>query len=102
MQRTSNRYRFNRLWVGLLIGILLPCICFLLIYLIGYNQATLIGFIEQSYSALALPKFIGLSVIANLVAFHIFLKRQWWKGTKGIIAATLLYTLVVVVFKIME
>ena len=90
--------KWNKLWIGLALGVLLPVIAFLLIYFIGYGaKYPLWDFVRQSYNVLVLTKMLSLCIIPNLGAFYFFLNREFWYATRGIILATLLCTLALVI-----
>jgi hypothetical protein len=91
--------RFNKFWIGLTLGILLPLITFLLIYLIGYSETPFSEFLKFAFVMGALAKFLGLCVVPNLAIFYLFLNKEYWYATRGVITSTLLCTLGVVVLK---
>ena len=90
---------WNKFWIGLIIGMVLPLVCFSLVFLIGYSETPFGEFLEYAFVMKALPKILSLCTIPNLAVFYLFLNKEYWYGTRGIIAATLLCTLVVVVIK---
>lgn len=91
--------RWNQLWIGLALGIVLPIVVFLLIYLFGYSETPFGEFLEYAFVMRALPKILGLCAIPNLAIFYLFLNREFWNATRGVIAATMLCTLSVVAVK---
>lgn len=91
--------RWNKLWIGLALGTVLPLIVFLLIYLFGYSKTPFGEFLEYAFVMKALPKILGLCAIPNLAIFYLFLNREFWNATRGVIAATMLCTLAVVAVK---
>ncbi len=91
--------RWNKFWIGLALGIILPLIVFLLVYLFGYSGTPFGEFLEYAFVMRALPKILSLCAIPNLAIFYFFLNREYWSATRGVIAATLLCTLGVVIIK---
>ena len=91
--------RWNKFWIGLALGVVLPLIAFLVIYLLGYSKTPFGEFMEFAFKIRALPKILSLCVIPNLAVFYLFLNKEYWYVTRGVIAATLLCTLAVVVIK---
>ena len=91
--------RWNKFWTGLALGLVLPLVVFLLAYLIGYSKTPFGEFIEFAFVIRALAKILSLCVIPNLAIFYIFLNKEYWYATRGIITATLLCTLGVVAIK---
>jgi hypothetical protein len=91
--------RWNKMWTGLALGIVLPLAVFFLIYLFGYSKTPWGEFLEYALVMKALPKILSLCVIPNLAVFYLFLNKEYWRATRGVIVATLLATLAVVVIK---
>ena len=91
--------RWNKFWIGLTLGIVLPVIVFFLVYFIGYSETSFGEFLEYAFIMRALPKILSLCAVPNLAIFYLFLNKEYWYGTRGIIAATFLCTLGVVVIK---
>ena len=91
--------RLNKFWIGLALGIVLPLITFILVYLIGYSKTPLEDFLEFAFVIRALPKILSMCAIPNLAIFYLFLNKEYWYATRGVITATILCTLVVVVIK---
>ena len=86
----------------MLLGAVLPLVIFLLVYFIGYSKTPFSEFLEFAFIMRALPKILSLCAIPNLAIFYFFLNKEYWYATRGVIAATLLYTLAVVVFKFLN
>ena len=89
--------RFNKFSIGITLGALLPLLFFLLIFIIAHADSTFKEFIQRTHSMLVLPKIMSLCIIPNLAIFYFFLNKEFWYTTRGIIAATLIYTLVIFV-----
>jgi len=91
--------RWNKFWIGLALGVVLPIIALLLVYFFGYRMTTFDRFIEFALKMHALPKIISLCVLPNLAVFYLFLNKEYWYATRGIIAATLLCAVFVLAIK---
>ena len=91
--------RWNKFWIGLALGAVLPVVIFLLVYLFIYSKTPFVEFLEYALVMQALPKILSLCALPNLAVFYLFLNKEYWRTTRGVIAATLLCTLAVVVFK---
>ncbi len=91
--------RWNKFWIGLSLGIVLPLVVFLVFYLIGYSETPFSKYLQYSFKMRALPKIFSLCVIPNLLVFYLFLNKEYWYATRGVIAATLLCTLGVLAVK---
>ena len=91
--------RWNKFWIGLALGVVLPLVAFILIYLFGYSKTPFGEFMKYAIMIRALPKILSLCVIPNLAVFYFFLNKEYWYATRGVIAATLLSTLAVLAIK---
>ena len=91
--------RWNKFWIGLTLGVFLPLATFLLVYQIGYSDTPFSEFLQYAFVMGALVKILSMCAIPNLALFYLFLNKEYWYATRGVIAATLLCTLAVVVIK---
>jgi hypothetical protein len=95
-------HRWNKLRIGLIVGLLLPILIFAGYYLIWYSQISLGEFLQTSVRMKALPKILSLCVFPNLAIFYFFLNREYWYSARGVIIATLLCAVGVIILKIFE
>ena len=91
--------RWNKLWTGLLTGTVLPLAVFFLVYLFVYSNMPWGHFLKYALTTGTLPKMLSLCAIPNLALFYFFLNKEYWRATRGVIAAMLLCTLAVIVIK---
>jgi hypothetical protein len=91
--------RWNKFWTGLALGIFLPLATFLLVYQIGYSNTSFSEFLKFAFVMGALAKILSMCAIPNLAIFYLFLNKDYWRATRGVIAATMLCTLGVVIIK---
>jgi len=91
--------RWNKFWIGFTLGIFLPLVIFLLVYKIGYSKTPFGEFLQFAFVIGALVKILSICVIPNLAIFYLFLNKEYWHATRGVIAATFLFTLGVIVIK---
>ncbi len=90
----------NKLYIGLLIGLILPIITSYAIFYFRFGDT--LSFKEFADGLLQLhgfTKLLSLSVIPNLLFFLIAIKLERLLAARGIVTATLLYAIVVVILK---
>lgn len=97
--------RFNKPIFGLLIGIIVPIIAFLIYWLIEYflNGGDLS--LSQFINVLIENKSIlppSLCVFADLIPYFIFKKLDYWYAVKGLVYSLVVYTLIFVVLTFMK
>jgi hypothetical protein len=91
--------RWNNFWIGLALGVVLPLFVFTGIYLVKFLHFSLSEVISYTNLNRTLPKLFSLCVFPNLLIFYLFLNKEFWKTTRGIIGATLLWTLAILCVK---
>lgn len=90
--------------VGLIAGLIFPVIGILLLYFFWGNgsYAKYLGMFFETNNPFRMDsasKVLSLSLIANLAPFYFFLNRKCYQTTKGIILASFLYCLLIVMYK---
>ncbi|MFT4523523.1 MAG: putative membrane protein [Bacteroidia bacterium] len=92
--------KFDATWIGLITGLIVPCIVIFFIYQSNEMMQAISSledfFINLRYtSVLLLP-----SLLANLAFFIVFMQFDFMKFCRGILFATILYGLFIVYFHI--
>ncbi len=93
----SRMKRWDRLSVGWLWGLFLPLSVFLLIYLFRYSDIPFSQFISDLSEMKILIKLLSLCAFLNLLIFLYFYRKGMDRASKGVIAATFVYGLLVLV-----
>ena len=85
---------------GFILGLLLPVLASVVYYLFEFSE-TMTLFEFYSYYAYnnVLTHLISLCAIPNLLIFFGFISKDAYKSAKGVISATLIYTIIVVIIK---
>jgi hypothetical protein len=94
------RSRFDSLWIGLSVGVFIPFLALVMFYYSSFTKVSFNFFIEYSSQIRVLPKVISLCVIPNLGVFFLFMWRNHYHSSRGIIMATLIITFLVLGLKI--
>jgi len=95
----NNRNKLDTVGTGLLVGLLLPLIIFLFVYLVRAPEISFSEYLKGLWRVHALIKIGSLCVFANLAAFWGFLKMKHERAARGVLGATLLYAFVVLISK---
>lgn len=93
MQKENSKY--DRVLIGLVSGLILPVIVFFIVYLIGEHDVSFSEYLKSMWQIKALVKLGSLCVFMNVALFWIFLYLKFEKSARGVLAATILYALVV-------
>lgn len=84
---------------GLLLGLLLPVVALLIYFVAVRTDEGFFAFIAENQRVRLLSPLLSLAALLNLAAFYFFLQKKWYKTVQGVISATLLYAMLILVLK---
>ena len=90
---------WDKLWIGLLLGLITPFIVLCGYYLINYQYMSIGEFIRYLILGDTYTAVISLCVLANLAAFYPFVWKEKWNGARGVLGATFVWSLIVILLK---
>jgi hypothetical protein len=97
-------FKKDNLRFGVLLGILGPMLAMVLYYF--YNFSGTIRFVEYFYvlrtNKPLLTAISSISLLANAILFTIYINTHRDKTAKGIFVATLIYGIIVLVYKLIH
>ncbi|MCF8463781.1 MAG: hypothetical protein K9G41_03010 [Flavobacteriales bacterium] len=85
--------------LGLIVGIIAPLLVMLGFWQFQFGHTSLIGFYEVMIQSNNLPGLISIGLLGNLGAFFVFYRQKLDVSARGVIMATFMYGLVIVVLK---
>jgi hypothetical protein len=91
--------RFNKIYVGLAAGLILPVIVSLIFNLVAFENLSPGEFIRIMINREKLSALISLVVLPNLLVFFIFIWLNYLYSARGVLAATLVFALLVLITK---
>jgi len=91
--------KFDKVWIGTVLGLLSPIIVFFSFFLIRYSHMTAGRFFDYVMREGTLSPRISLCVIVNLLIFYIFIWTHRYYSARGIILATFVYASFVIYMK---
>ncbi|MDD3687709.1 MAG: hypothetical protein PHE56_13205 [Bacteroidales bacterium] len=94
--------KYNKPWVGLVAGMILPIISFFAYYM--YNLSSNDGlklkdFVDTLMREEAITAVLSICMLPSLIMFFVFKKLDYWYAIKGVIVSVIIYVLLVVVVK---
>ncbi|MCG8582771.1 MAG: hypothetical protein MI866_22800 [Bacteroidales bacterium] len=90
----------NKLYIGILIGAILPIIMsFALYYFVYKGDMNYWPFINQMINMGSIGKLLSISVLPNLIVFLIAINKERLLAARGIVTSTILYAIVVIAFR---
>lgn len=90
----------NSLKTGFISGVILPVISLLVFYLYRYSEIPLFEFLRYVYFREVLSPLLSLSILPNLLLFYIFIRKDFLLSARGVLAATFLFALIVLIIKV--
>lgn len=96
----SKNNKFDNLQTGLILGIVVPILAIVILWLIN-SEVSLANYLKGFYRVNSLSGLISLCAIPNLLLFFIFIWTNRIRSARGVIFATLIVTLVTLLFKLL-
>jgi uncharacterized membrane protein SpoIIM required for sporulation len=90
--------KYDQLLVGLVPGIVLPALTFILTWAI-ISSLSLSDYIDQFTKMGRVSSLISLSAIPNLLLFFIFIWLNYIRSARGVIFATLILAIFMLIVK---
>jgi hypothetical protein len=94
--------KLDSIILGTVVGVLMPFLCLLIFYFYKFTGASFSLYLILMYTGKLLSPMISLSGIPNLAVFFIFLNKKKYKSAKGVILATFLLVLAVLIIKLIH
>lgn len=93
--------KYDKMFIGLLMGVLAPFIVFLTVYLAKFwGEYSLKEVLEQIQELDLASKIVALSVfLSNMILFYVMYRMRKDRICKGILWATFLYAFLVIYLK---
>lgn len=93
--RSKRNKKQDKVGTGFLIGFLVPILVFFIAWLVGDSDVSFFQHIRGLWKLKVFVKTGSLCVFANSVVFMAFIKMKHEKTARGILGATIIYALVV-------
>jgi hypothetical protein len=93
-----KKYR-NKTSSGLLLGLLLPLITVVIVFLVSDKSDSLRDFVNRFIQKEILTHLISLCVLPNLALFFLFLQKNYFQTVKGILGATFIWAFLMLFLK---
>ena len=93
--------KINSTPVGLIIGLLVPILSIFLVYAIKFQaEMSLQTFLDSLLVHKIYTKVMALGVyFGNIIFFFLFIKTDYLKAARGVLLATILYSLAIMLFR---
>ncbi|MCT4587078.1 MAG: hypothetical protein N4A71_04595 [Carboxylicivirga sp.] len=92
----------NKLYIGLLIGTVLPIIMsFVLYYFLYKGSLAYWPFLMEMVNIGSIGKLLSVSVLPNLVIFLIAINKERLLAARGIVTATIIYAVAIIALRLL-
>ena len=93
--------KINSTPLGTIIGILVPIFSILLAYAVKFQgEMTVTEFLDSLLIHKIYTKVMALAVyFGNIIFFFLFIKTDMLRAARGVLLATILYSLAIVIFR---
>lgn len=89
--------KYNNIWLGLSLGLAIPVITIFVFSFFKSDVDNFKSYIEFVWSISALSNILSLCAIPNLAIFYLFLNKELYYSVRGVIFATLIWAVLVVI-----
>ncbi len=94
-----QKIKFDHILIGVLIGLLAPSLGIIIFYFSKFEGSSLELFITTSVQEKLLSPLLSLCAVINLAVFYLIIQFEKYQTAKGVILATFLYGLAIVLLK---
>jgi len=95
----QSRPVYNQLWLGLLLGTLIPFIAFLFFFISNKFTTDFTTYINSVAKMSIMSGVLSLCALPNLLIFFIFIWRNLYYSARGVIFATMIWAIIVFIAK---
>jgi len=88
--------KVNNIWLGIILGILLPAITVFIAYKFRFDQYDMDGFFKMLMQKKVLSSLLSLCVIPNLLVFFIFIWLNYLYSARGVLLSTFVVGFIIV------
>ena len=95
--------KFDNIWVGAIIGVATSMISILVFYFLKFTDTSLADYLKLlAQNRYLFAPIVSLAGVPNLAIFFIFINRDKYKSARGIILATFILVVVVLIIKFLK
>lgn len=92
-------YKWDRFWVGFIPGLLGPLAGIVFFYAYKFSDISVHDYWEMAHKPTVLSPLLSFGVIVNLFIFFPFIWNDRYNAARGVIGATILYFIPIVITK---
>jgi len=89
--------KYDKLLLGLISGVILPIVTLLLFCLFNSKSVDFVHYLKFVARMSLMSNVLSLCAIPNLIAFYFFINKELYKSTRGVIFATIIWGILVLI-----
>lgn len=97
----NKSHRLNNIRLGVFLGLVAPSIVYIVIYIAGFQTLTFVDFFYLLNEKGVFTKILSLCALANLLVFFIFIWTQRLLSARGVLIATFIFTIIVLMLRVL-
>ncbi len=97
--KKPKRQKYDAIPFGIVPGLITPALGFYIFYLIKNTSMPFLEFVQYLNGSGVVPQSITLGVIPNLLVFFLFIWTNKYQSARGVLLATMIYTVVILGYK---
>jgi len=92
--------KFDSMWLGTILGVLMTFVSIFAFYLIRFADLTIHDYFKLLIeNRFLFAPIVSISGVPNLVVFFLFLNKEKYKTARGVILATFIIVVAVLIIK---
>jgi hypothetical protein len=99
--KNGFRTRFNNPFAGIISGLLLPVISWLIFYIFTSHGLSVVEYYKHTLFLGNVTQIISVSVFSNIIIFLVFNKLDMLEASKGVLGITIAWALLVFGIKLL-
>jgi len=99
MNYDDKSLKFNKTGYGFLVGVICPCVCFLLYYFFRFSQYSFIDYLHFLGESKKLANVMSITILPNLIPFMLSINSCRYSAGRGVLAATITLGIIIFILK---
>ncbi len=100
MEIRKRNDKTDKLWFGLVLGIVIPAVCLLLFWYAKFYPMSLGDFFMRQFNPEVIMKIVSLCAMPDLALFYFFINRNKNMAARGVIGAVMLLIIITLFVKL--
>ena len=90
---------FNKIIYGVIVGLIMPILSFLLYFIFRFGQYSFADYLQFLIESKKLVNVLSLTVLPNLAPFMLFINSSRYSAGRGVLTSTVLLGIVIFILK---